>query len=132
MRFLMCAAAAVLIMTYGLSYAGDDPGTLDKWLQDMKGMIEKIVPQKATPQGTTAVSGVRSDDKTSEDVIYWRGKKENISEEELADFRSALVLAEQGKKEEAVRKFEDFLEHYPGSPLSKDAKITVEKLKSSS
>ncbi len=131
MKFFMFAAAAVLVITGSLSYAGDDSATLDKWLKDVRGMIEKIVPKKATPQSTTAVSGVRSDNKNSEDTIYWRGKKENISEEELADFRSALVLAEKGEKEKAVRKFEDFLEHYPASPLSKDARVTIDKLKSS-
>jgi len=129
--FFLSVAAVLLVMTQGLSHAEDHQGTLDKWLNDVKGMIEKIVPKKATMQNTTAVSGVRSDDKNAEDVIYWRGKKENISEEELSDFRSALLLAEQGKKEEAVMKFEDFLEHYPASPLSKDAEITIEKLKSS-
>jgi TolA-binding protein len=54
-----------------------------------------------------------------------------VTDAELAEFNDALTSAEQGKKDEATIKFENFLKKYPSSELAGDAKNTLTLLKSS-
>lgn len=131
MKYLTYLILTVMFLSPFQSYAEDKADTLGKLLKDMRTMVEKIVPKKSSPQNTTAVSGVRGADADTGDPLYWKGKKENVTEAELAEFNSALTSAEQGKKEEAQQKFEDFLKHYPSSELSGDAKNALASLKSS-
>ena len=131
MKYLAYLVLAAMVMSPFQSYAEDKVDTLGKLLKDMRTMVEKIVPKKSGPHNTTAVSGVRGADADTGDPLYWRGKKDNITEAELAEFNDALTSAELGKKEEAQQKFEDFLKHYPSSELSGDVKNTLAGLKSS-
>jgi TolA-binding protein len=130
MKFLAGVSAALLLLFCAHAYAGNND-SVEKWLRELKAMIEKIVPQKTATQNTTAVSGVRSADERAGDAIYWRGKRENITESEFSEFKAALESAERGQKEDAIRKFREFLGRHPQSGLSEDARTTIEKLNKS-
>ena len=130
MKLLAGMSAALLLLFCAHAYA-ENNANVEKWLRELKVMIEKIVPQKTATQNTTAVSGVRSTDQRAGDAIYWRGKRENITEREMSEFKAALEAAELGQKEDAIRKFREFLAQHPQSGLSEDARITIEKLNKS-
>lgn len=131
MRYVAGVVMVVFVMMHLVVYAEEKPGSLDKLLKDMRSMVGKIVPKKSGPQPSTAVSGVRGADADSGDPLYWKGNKDNVTEAELVAFNDALSAAEQGKKEEAAKKFGDFLKTYPSSDLAGDAKKTLAALKSS-
>lgn len=130
MRLLSGVMAVLLIFVCVNSYA-EDGGKVDKWLRELTTMVEKIVPKKTETHNTTAVSGVRSADQRRDDQVYWRGKKENITEDEISEFKAALESAQQGQKEEAINKFREFIRQHPQSGLSRDAETTIEKLNAS-
>jgi TolA-binding protein len=130
-RYLTGLVIVVFVITHMLSYAEEKPGSLDKFLKNMRTMVGKIVPKKSGPQGSTAVSGVRGAEADFGDPLYWKGKRNNVTDAELAEFNDALTSAEQGKKDEATIKFENFLKKYPSSELAGDAKNTLTLLKSS-
>jgi len=60
--------------------------------------------------------------------LYWKGEEVSveISEEELGKFSSALRLVEEGRMHLAGEVFEQFIEEYPDSRLSEDARQAVE------
>ena len=130
MKLLWGLMVAVVLLG-GVSYGGEKAGTLDTWLKEMRKTLDKVAPKKAPEKNTTAVSGVRSADENTTDTVYWKEKKDHVSEEEFAAFTAALELAENGKNEESVRKFEDFLKQYPAGALSDDAKTALRKLQGS-
>jgi TolA-binding protein len=128
MKFFTGLVMVLALFLQGQAFAADKTST-ENWLKEVRAMVQKIVPKKSAAKNSTAVSGVRGSDENVKDTLYWRGKKENISEEELASFNSALSLAEEGKNEEAIRKFEEFQKQYPSSALASDAQKTVLKIK---
>lgn len=129
MQFFTGLLIVVTLLLQSHAFA-EEKTSAENWLKELRAMVQKIVPKKSASMSSTAVGGVRGADENVKDTLYWRGKKENISEEELTSFTSALSLAEEGKKEEAIRKFEEFQKQYPSSALAPDAKKTALKIKS--
>jgi len=128
MKFFTGLVMFFALLLQGQAFAEEKTST-ENWLKELRTMVQKIVPKKSAAKNSTAVSGVRGADENAKDTLYWRGKKENISEEELASFTSALSLAEEGKNEEAITKFEEFQKQYPSSFLASDAQKTVWKIR---
>jgi outer membrane protein assembly factor BamD (BamD/ComL family) len=52
-----------------------------------------------------------------------------VTEEELAEFRSAVDLAAKGETAAAVRELDEFITRFPNSPLAQDAKKTLDMVK---
>jgi len=89
--------------------------------------IEGITPKKK-PAAASAVGGVRGAKNRAVEDLYWKGEEVSveISEEELGKFSSALRLVEEGRMHLAGEVFEQFIEEYPDSRLSEDARQAVE------
>ena len=101
------------------------------WFKDLQKKIDVIAPRKSLPV-STGVAGVRgAKDDSGRSKLYWKGKKgeEPVTEEELAEFREGLAYVEGGKKDEAIREFEEFLKQHPDSALVPDAKKSLDVLK---
>jgi TolA-binding protein len=75
------------------------------------------------------VRGAKGDSGKSK--LYWKGKKgdEPVTEAELLEFKEGLAFVEAGKKEEAIKEFEEFLKLYPDSALVPDAKKSLDLVK---
>ncbi len=106
-----------------------DSGIME-WLKGVQKKIEQIVPKKSLPvsTGVAGVRGAKEDDKTK---LYWKGKKgdEAVTEEELAEFKSAVDLAMKGEKTAAAKELEKFMTQFPDSALVPDAKKTLDLMK---
>ncbi len=100
------------------------------WIKTLQRKIEAMAPKKTMPMGT-GVAGIRGAKEDEKAKLYWKGKKaeDAVTEEELIAFKSAVDLAAQGKQDEAIKGLENFLARYPGSPLTEDAKKTLEMVK---
>jgi TolA-binding protein len=96
--------------------------------EKLKNKLSHISPQKKG-QATTAVGGVRGS-KASAEVLYWKGEEEilEVAEGEYAHFQEAYQSAVAGNKEEAVNKFQAFLQAFPQSPLGEDARRALKEL----
>ena len=103
---------------------------LSDWLRGIQKKIEQIIPKKTLPV-TTGVAGVRGAKEDSQVKLYWKGKKgdESVTEEELAKFKAGIDLATKGDKQASITELEDFMKHYPDSPLIPDVKKTLDMVK---
>jgi len=104
--------------------------SLSDWLKGIQKKINKIVPKKALPQ-STAVAGTRGAKEDSSAKLYWKGKKgeEQVTEEEMTEFRAAIELITQGERDVAIKGLEKFMAQYPDSALIPDAKKTLDLVK---
>ena len=118
----------IIFLTFSISYAEQeaDAGFWSK----LKKKIESIVPKKEST-ATTAVGGVRGAKNESAEALYWKGKEidENVGEDELNKFKTALEYAFNGNEKDSLREFNEFLTQYPNSPLKEDAIQAMENLK---
>ena len=103
---------------------------LSLWLKDLQKKIAQVVPQKSLPI-TTGVAGVRGAKEDSKARLYWKGKKgeDPVSEEELAELRTALTLLEKGESVAARKELEELIAEHPDSALIPDAKKTLDMVK---
>lgn len=109
--------------------SADNTGFMN-WIKALQRKIETMAPKKTMPMGT-GVAGIRGAKDDEKAKLYWKGKKgeDGVTEDELIAFRSAVELAEQGQNDASIKGLEDFLARYPGSPLTEDAKKTLDMLK---
>ena len=118
----------IIFLTFSISYAEQeaDAGFWSK----LKKKIESIVPKKEST-ATTAVGGVRGAKNESAEALYWKGKEidENVGEDELNKFKTALEYAINGNEKDSLREFNEFLTQYPNSPLKEDAIQAIKNLK---
>lgn len=136
MKKLLMVIISALLLGAGAAGALEEQRSADKnagfmeWIKVLQRKIETMAPKKTMPMGTgvAGIRGARDDEKAK---LYWKGKKgeDAVTDEELIAFRAAVDLAAQGKQEEAIAGLESFLEQYPGSPLTEDAKKTLEMVK---
>jgi TolA-binding protein len=98
--------------------------------ENLKAKVEKLQPTRKTPE-TTAVGGVRGAKDHSAEDLYWKGEEEKgeIKPEELDAFSAGIDKASEGKKDEAVKLFEEFVNKYPKSRLKEDATKAIGELK---
>ena len=123
----------VCVLAAGTAFAaGEDGGrkqgpTISEWLKSVQQKIASIVPKKSLSMNT-GVAGVRGAKEDSQAHLYWKGKKSDdaVSEEELAEFRTAVELASKGERAAAAKELEEFMTEFPDSPLIPDAKKTLE------
>jgi TolA-binding protein len=101
-----------------------------EWLKALQRKIETITAKKSMPL-STGVAGIRGAKDDEKAKLYWKGKKgdEAVTEEELAEFRSAVDLAAKGETAAAVRELDEFITRFPNSPLAQDAKKTLDMVK---
>jgi TolA-binding protein len=121
---------AVLVVIIGISLAS--AGDIEEkggWWKKLRSKIEKLTPKNE--KFTTAVGGVRGAREEGSDELYWKGLKKEpaVDEKELGEFQAALDLAVEGRNDEALKAFEEFLRSYPESALREDAEGAVERLK---
>jgi TolA-binding protein len=136
MKKLPIASIVMFLLSIGAAAALEEQKPMNKqegfmeWIKVLQHKIEAMAPKKTMPMGT-GVAGIRGAKEDEKSKLYWKGKKgqDAVTEEELIAFRSAVDLAEQGKRDAAIKGFEDFLARYPGSPLTEDAKKTLEMVR---
>jgi TolA-binding protein len=104
--------------------------SIAEWLKGLQNKIAQIVPKKSVPL-STGVAGVRGAREGAQAKLYWKGKKgeEVVTEEEMAEFKSALDVAGTSEPAAAVKEFEKFMAQFPDSPLIPDAKKTLDLVK---
>lgn len=136
MRKLPILIIVALFLSAGAAMALEEQRPADKntgfmeWIKTLQRKIETMAPKKTMPMGT-GVAGIRGAKDDEKAKLYWKGKKgeDAVTEDELIAFRSAVELAEQGQKDASIKGLEDFLVRYPGSPLTEDARKTLDMLK---
>jgi TolA-binding protein len=101
-----------------------------EWLKALQRKIETITAKKTMPL-STGVAGIRGAKDDEKARLYWKGKKgdEGVTEEELAEFKSAVELAAKGEQTAATKELEEFITRFPDSPLTPDARKTLEMVK---
>ena len=104
---------------------------ISSWFKDLQKKIDQVIPKKTIPvsTGVAGVRGAKGDNGKSK--LYWKGKKgdEPVTEAELLEFKEGLAFVEAGKKNEAIKEFEEFLKLYPDSALVPDAKKSLDIVK---
>lgn len=120
------AVLVLVLFTVSVSFAVETQK--EDWWTKLKGKINKLTPTKEATS-TTAVGGVRGAKDEGGEALYWKGK-ETVSKEELERFSTAVDYATKGEKQEAIKRFEDFLKKYPKSALVDDVKKSLKILKS--
>jgi len=125
---LFCLASAAA----GADQERKQGPSVSEWLKSMQRKIEALVPKKSVPVDT-GVAGVRGAKEDALPRLYWKGKKgdESVTEEEVAEFRTAIELASSGNNAAAARELEEFITEFPASPLIPDARRTLELVKAS-
>lgn len=119
-----------LIGFMSLSVAYAEETEQEGFWSKLKSKIESITPKKKA-NVTTAVGGVRGAQDQSANVLYWKGKEidEEVTADELNQFKSALECAMNGNTDESLKRFDEFIAQYPQSPLRADAVKAMESLK---
>jgi len=128
------AVAVLVSLSFTMSLAKEQEGKpgpgISEWLKGLQKKLEQIVPRKTVPLRMTAAGGrgVRED---SQPKLYWKGKKgdEEVTEEELTKFKSALDAAEKGDRTGAIKELGEFMKQYPDSALIPDVKRTLDLVK---
>lgn len=135
MKKLFTMIMAVLLFAAGAALAQEQKPVnknegFVEWLKALQRKIETITAKKSMPR-STGVAGIRGAKDDEKAKLYWKGKKgdEAVTEEELAEFRSAVDLAAKGEQAAATRELEEFIARFPDSPLLPDAKKTLEMVK---
>jgi TolA-binding protein len=101
------------------------------WFKELQKKIDLVSPKK-NPTMSTGVAGVRgAKGDNGKSKLYWKGKKgdEPVTEAELLEFKEGLAFVEAGKRDEAIKEFEEFLKLYPDSALVPDAKKSLDIVK---
>jgi len=119
-----------LVLAASVLYAEDVKKERGFWDNLLKKVMHIIPRKRATDMTTTAVAGIRGAEGESAGKLYWKGKKEElvVSAEELEKFNNSLTLAMDGKNEESLKSFEEFLATYPESQLRGDALGAIKNL----
>lgn len=117
MNKLIALLTAAFLAT--AAHAADKAPQSDKYFEGLHSKLERITPQKKIST-TTAVGGVRGAPVESSD-LYWKGEAKPVDAAELAAFQKAMALVDEGKKEQAIAAFADFVKKYPDSSLRRDA-----------
>jgi hypothetical protein len=128
------AIAVLICLSFTMTLAKEQEGktgpSISEWLKGLQKKLEQIVPRKTVPLRMTAAGGrgVRED---SQPKLYWKGKKgeEEVTEEELTKFKSALDAAEKGDRTGAIKELGEFMKQYPDSSLIPDVKRTLDLVK---
>ena len=126
----------MLIVIIGLfcttALAGEQKGSaLADWLTVVQQKVNAIVPKRTLPP-STGDAGVRGAKEETFVKLYWKGKKtgkEQVTEDELTEFKAAIEHAVRGEREVAITGLGKFLEQYPDSALVPDAKKTLDLVK---
>lgn len=130
-RILALVLVFILSLTFAVAVAQERKESgLAAWLKDLQKKIKLIMPQKSLPM-ETAIAGIRGTKEEQKTKLYWKGKDgdEPVSEAELAEFKSAVDLAEKGEKGTAIKELEEFMAQFPDSALIPDAKKTLDLVK---
>ena len=127
----MFIMALIFVLTIGFAYAEEQEGFWYKLLKK----INTISTRSPGGRTYTSVVGIRGAEDTSSDELYWKGEAQKnttgesaVSEEELKDFRLAVDQASQSEKEQALASFQNFIDTYPESELTPDAKGAIHQL----
>ena len=128
------AVAVLVSLSFTMSLAKEQEGKpgpgISEWLKGLQKKLEQIVPKKTVPlrMAATGGRGVRED---AQPKLYWKGKKgdEDVTEEELTKFKSALDAVEKGDRSSAIKELGEFMKQYPDSALIPDVKRTMDLVK---
>jgi len=104
---------------------------LQDWLKELQTRIRRAETRKHSQVvAVAAVRGTKSDGSEAR-RLYWKGKEKtaSVTKEQLDAFKSAVSLAEAGKKDEAEKSLDNFLTTYPESPMKAEAEQTLALLK---
>jgi TolA-binding protein len=126
---IACCALALCVTT--ASAQEKKESGFSSWFKELQKKIDLVSPKK-NPTMSTGVAGVRgAKGDNGKSKLYWKGKKgdEPITEAELLEFKEGLAFVEAGKRDEAIREFEEFLKLYPDSALVPDAKKSLDIVK---
>ncbi len=87
--------------------------------------LEKLKGSKDASK--VAVAGVKATEQVNKDELYWAGKDE-VSDEEISLFKTALEKIEQKDYEEGKKNLKTLLENYPKSALAEDCLSLLKEL----
>lgn len=87
--------------------------------------LEKIKGSKDSSKIT--VAGVKAIEQVNKDELYWAGKDE-VSDEEISLFKTALEKIEQKDYVEGIKKLKELLDAYPKSALAEDCVSLIKEL----
>lgn len=95
----------------------------------LQGKVQKLSSSRKIAASAT-VAGVKGAKNDRAD-IYWKGKdkKNDINEEELLKFNTALEQQSNGNVTQALKHFETFLQEFPNSTLHAEGREAVQLLK---
>jgi TolA-binding protein len=129
-RFIIVFSVLALCITTASAQEKKESG-FSSWFKELQKKIDLVSPKK-NPVMSTGVAGVRgAKGDNGKSKLYWKGKKgdEPVTEAELLEFKEGLAFVEAGKREEAIKEFEEFLKLYPDSALVPDAKKSLDIVK---
>ena len=125
------ALLLILALTVLLSYFGDSMANDEKrFWEALKKRIERITPPKK-PTSMNTIGEAGGAKSIAVEHLYWKGEEGRalFSRDELEQFRLGIQLVDEGRIGQAREIFQQFIEAYPGSQLSEDARQAVEFLK---
>ncbi|MEF3254970.1 MAG: hypothetical protein K6348_05330 [Deferribacterales bacterium] len=93
-----------------------------------KAKVENLEKIKSSREKTkVVVAGAKATEQVSEDELYWAGKDE-VTDQEIAMFKSSLDFIEKGDIDEGKKKLKQFIEIYHKSVLIEDALALLKEL----
>ena len=121
-RIPLVFAAAVFIAAPLLAESA-----LDSWLKKLDNFLKQS--ESKHKSRSVAVAAVRGTEADAKKELYWKGKKEPVTSAEFAEFKASVTKLQEGKTAEGQAGLEKFIEAHPASPLTDDAKKTLEMVK---
>lgn len=93
-----------------------------------KAKVENLEKIKSSREKTEVfVAGTKATEQVSVDELYWAGKDE-VTDQEIAMFKSSLDFIEKGDIDEGKKKLKQFIEIYHKSVLIEDALALLKEL----
>ena len=123
---LMTIFFAVTLLIGAYSTVKAETSSFSSWLKNISHKLN-LSSSSTSKESKTAVAGIKGAEGEVSNDLYWKNVK--LDAAERAAFDEAIKLAEEGKKEMALKKLEDFVAKYPKSPLIKDANEGIALLK---
>lgn len=121
---LLVTAICLALLLPAHAFPGVGQEHLSVW-DRIKYKLARIAPKKEVVH-TTASAGVRGYLFEADD-FYWKGEEiVEMEAKELLAFNKAMRKVSEGDVKGASISFNSFIEHYPTSPLVKDAEEALQ------
>lgn len=125
LRKLIFFIAAIFIMNSSVGIAAEKQG-LSFWVKNTGSKLQSVAKKKKE----TAVAGVKGAPEKAPDELYWKdGKTPDVDEDEVDALESVVEHVNKGESALAIQELETFIDKYPKSPLTPDAKEGLKMLK---